>query len=208
MLDNEMVIVNPTAQQMMAPNGDETLLVKFYMESVKSEYLSEQEGRIVHVPKLFVSIINPGSNSLTTNRPAIDKDKERFPKQWMSYLNKQNTEVIGTRLEEWPTLDVNQRDELKAIKFYTVEQIAAASDQQLMNVPMGMALRTKAKAYLAHAKDSASAQKLAAEKERLEQDNAELKAQVKELARRLEAIEEGSSINNTPKRGRPRKVHA
>lgn len=199
--DSQMVIVN--GQQ--ATNGDETLFVKFYMNSIQSSFETEKQGRPIFVPKLFVSIMAPGSNLSRVDRPATDADKQRFPKQWMSYQNNENCETTGTPIAEWPKLTRTQVDELRAMKFYSVEQLAAASDAQLNAVgPMGPNFRTMAIAYLAQAKDTAAAQKIAAENERLTNDNVELKAQVKALADRLDAIESGT-VTTRP-RGRPRKV--
>lgn len=208
MQDSEMVVVN--GQQ--ATTGDENLFVKFYMHAVKHGFESEKAGRPIFVDRLYISIMSPGSNLSRIERPATDDDKQRFPKQWMSYQNNQNVETTGTPLAEWPVLTRGQVEELRALKFYSVEQIAAATDAQLQAVgPMGFSYRTKAIAYIKTAKDSAAVQRQATENAQLRADNARLQEQIATLAARLTALEEGGGgqatvVADVPRRGRPRKV--
>lgn len=201
MQDSEMVIVN--GQQ--GSSGDENLYVKFFMRPVQNNFKTEKEGRPIFEDRLYVSILSPGSLLSKIERQASDIDKQRFPKQWMSYQNNQQAETTGTPVDEWPSITRTQVEELKALKFYSVEQIAAASDAQINSIPHGFELRRKAAAYIANAKDTAVAQKMAADNERLENDNKLLKEQVGLLAARIEAIEGGVVKRNT---GRPRKADA
>ena len=77
-------------------------------------------------------------------------------------------EVIGTPLSEWPLVSKSQAEELRGMKFQTVESIANASDQQLQRIGMaaGMspyAFRDKAKAFLNLATNAAETDKREAE---------------------------------------------
>jgi hypothetical protein len=101
---------------------------------------------------------------------------------------------------------VQQATELKHFKFYTVEQVAAASDQQLMAIGMtaGMsplALRDKAKAFLENAKDSSFAQKQAEELNLRDQQIADLKSQMERMAKMMEekAKSEKSEVKSETK---------
>ena len=76
---------------------------------------------------------------------------------------------------------------MKHFKFYTVEQIANASDAQLNTIGMaaGMspfALRDKAKAFLSSAKDTALVQQQADELSKRDEIIARMQAQIAELA--------------------------
>jgi Skp family chaperone for outer membrane proteins len=98
-------------------------------------------------------------------------------------------EVVGTPVSEWPLVSKSQAEELRAMKFFTVESIASASDQQLQRMGMaaGMspyAFRDKAKAFLNLATTSAETDKREGEinslKEELakkEQETAKIKAE-------------------------------
>jgi len=92
-------------------------------------------------------------------------------------------------LEQWPLLTPSAIEELKGLKFYSIDQIAAASDQQLQVLEMGFldmgpfTLRTRAKAYLDSARNSALPQAQAAEMEALRKEMAEKDAKhVQEMA--------------------------
>jgi hypothetical protein len=175
-----MQIVNETS----ANNGDENLFVQFFKAPVKMEYKSEQEGRPIYEERLMVRIQSPGNNNNIVEREAWDGDKLRFPKQWLQFQVKgEQAGVEGTPIEQWPALNRAQVEELRAVRFYTVESIANASDAQLQGMGMGgQGLRIKAQAYLKAAQDTALVQKQAADLERRDSEIAELKSQVERLA--------------------------
>jgi hypothetical protein len=98
---------------------------------------------------------------------ALQNHKQRFPIQWANYMNRQGAndeEVVGTPVSEWPLVSKSQTEELRAMKFYTVESIANASDQQLQRMGMSAGMspytfRDKAKAFLNLATTSAETDK-------------------------------------------------
>lgn len=171
------------------------LSVRFYQKALENKFRTQAEGRPVSDMRDFVVIEIPGNQTLRIDTLANDGHKQRFPIEWARYQNeKSDADVSGTLLKDWPLLNAAQAAELKHYKFYTVEQVAEASDQQINSIGMliGMApsaFRDKAKAFLNTAKDSVIA---AAQAEEL----AALRAQIEELKR------------ETPKRGRPAKQEA
>jgi hypothetical protein len=85
-------------------------------------------------------------------------------------------------------------EELKYLKFMTVEQVAGASDAQISALGAGyVTLREKAKAFLDLAKDSALAERLAADNERQANDIKDLKQQIVDLSRRFEEANRDSN---------------
>ena len=130
---------------------------------------------------------------------AREDHKARFPRQWMYFQNKQagQQQVIGTPVGEWPQLTASAAEELRALKFFTVELIANANDSQLQKIGMiaGMSphsLRDKARAFLNLANDSAEEAKREAELEALRQENERLKAETEkrlaEMQEQLKAV--------------------
>ena len=119
---------------------------------------------------------------------AAPEHKDRFPVQWARYQNeKTDGDIEGTLLSEWPVLNSAVEAELKHFKFYTVEQVAQASDAQLNTLGMAagmspLALRDKAKAYLGSAKDTALVQQQADELSKRDAIIARMEAQIAELA--------------------------
>lgn len=148
-------------------NADSRLQVRFYKRPVHQEQESMDAGRPIYKEFDFVHISVAGDTLTEIDTFALNNHKQRFPIQWANYMNRQGAndeEVVGTPVAEWPLVSKSQAEELRAIKFHTVESIANASDQQLQRMGMaaGMspyAFRDKAKAFLNLATTSAETDK-------------------------------------------------
>jgi len=173
------------------------LAVRFYSKELQNDFLTNKEGRPISYMADFVRIEIPGNQLSIIDTFVNNSHKAQFPTQWALYLNEKADgnhnpdNVQGTLLRDWPILNAAQATELKHFKFYTVEQVANASDQQLMSIGMtaGMsplALRDKAQAFLENAKDSSFAQKQAEELNLRDQQIADLKAQMERMAKLME----------------------
>ena len=173
------------------------LAVRFYSKEMQNEFLTAKEGRPISYMADFVRIEIPGNQTSIIDTFVNNSHKQQFPTQWALYLNEKADgnnnpdNVQGTLLRDWPLLNAAQATELKHFKFYTVEQVANASDQQVMAIGMtaGMsplALRDKAKAFLENAKDSSFAQKQAEELKLRDQQIEDLKAQMERMAKMIE----------------------
>ena len=191
------------------------LAVRFYSKEMQNEFLTAKEGRPISFMADFVRIEIPGNQTSIIDTFVNNSHKQQFPTQWALYLNEKADgnnnpdNVQGTLLRDWPLLNAAQATELKHFKFYTVEQVANASDQQVMAIGMtaGMsplALRDKAKAFLENAKDSSFAQKQAEELKLRDQQIEDLKAQMERMAKMIEekakSDKEAKSETKEPKK--------
>ena len=166
-------------------NADAQLHVEFYLSDLKG-----WEG------KPFVRIQAPGDKTNIVERPVLEEHKARFPRQWLYFQMKQNetdTAVIGTPLETWQAESTDfskaQMEELKILRFQTIEQVALASDSQLQRIGMGgPGLRERARMFLQSRNKTEAARELEDTKKQL----AELQSQMAELM-------------DKPRRGRPPK---
>ena len=173
-------------------NADSRLQVRFYKRPVQQEQESIDAGRPIFKEFDFVHICVAGDTLTEIDTYAYASHKTRFPIQWANYMNRQganDVEVVGTPVSEWPIVSKSQAEELRALKFHTVEAIAGASDQQLQRMGMaaGMspfAFRDKAKAFLNLATNAAETDKRESEisflKEELakkDQETAKIKAE-------------------------------
>src|SRR5574343_577337 len=138
-----------------AHNPDSRLAVRFYVRPVLNEFETEAQGRPIYRDVDYVEIFVPGDNNTIIDQPVREDHKKRFPLQWAHFQNKHanDTREIGTPLSEWPQVTKAQVEELRALKFYTVDSIANASDQNIMRLGMiaGMspyAFREKAQQFL------------------------------------------------------------
>jgi hypothetical protein len=172
-------------------NADSRLNVKFYQRAIENEFKSALEGRPIMEMRDFIIIEVPGDNLTVIDTFAVDEHKKRFPIQWARYDNeKSDGDVEGTMLSDWPLLNAAIATELKHFRFYTVEQIAEASDAQLnaLGMTAGMSplgLRDKAKAFLSTAKGSALVQQQADELRKRDEELSAIKAQLAELTKTM-----------------------
>jgi hypothetical protein len=147
--------------------ADSRLQVRFYRKPVHQEQESMDAGRPIYKEFDFVHICVAGDTLTEIDTFALQQHKTRFPIQWANYMNRQGAndeEVVGTPVSEWPLVSKSQAEELRAMKFYTVESIANASDQQLQRMGMAAGMspysfRDKAKAFLNLATSSAETDK-------------------------------------------------
>lgn len=173
-----------------AQNPDRMLAVEFKEIPVKNGVESEKSGRPVYDAVLHC-IITPPGNLLSVPAICTEDHKRRFPFHWQQYQNNKGVGLVvqGTPIDEWPALDVGQRETLKASKFYTVEQIANASDAQVQMMGMGgMAMRQKAAAWLNQAQGSAAAMQQAAENESLKRQLATMQEQINAISPKAETV--------------------
>jgi hypothetical protein len=187
--------------------------VRFYKEARKNDFRSEAEGRPIFEDAIMIHIVLPGNNLFDVKEVVREDHKRRFPLQWAAFQNANGRDpmMIGTPLEQWPLLGLSQVEELKALKFYTVENIAQASDTTLVRMGMsggmaGHALRDKAVRFLEAAKDDAAVNKQAHEIEKLRIEQAEKDRQHAEQMAGLQAqLAALTAAINTKPRGRPKK---
>jgi hypothetical protein len=148
-------------------NADSRLQVRFYKKPVHQEQESIDAGRPIYKEFDFVHICVAGDTLTEIDTYALQNHKTRFPIQWANYMNRvgaNDQEVVGTPVAEWPLVSKSQAEELRAMKFFTVESIASASDQQLQRMGMAAGMspysfRDKAKAFLNLATTSAETDK-------------------------------------------------
>jgi len=196
-------------------NADSRLAVTFYKRSVKQEDESVAAGRPIFKEFDFVRICVPGDNLTEIDTYANESHKQRFPRQWAYYQNQiaGQEQIIGTPIEQWPLVSRSQADELRGIKFRTVEDVANCSDQQLQRIGMiaGMSphsFREKAKAFLNLASESAEVSQREAELQALRQENDKIKAETEAKLSKMQEQMEALLAAVAEKQQKPRKSKA
>lgn len=192
--------------------ADSRLAVTFYKRSMKQDDASMEAGRPIFKEFDFIRICVPGDSLTEIDTYANEEHKVRFPRQWQHYQNQvgNHETIIGTPIEEWTIISRSQADELKGIKFHTVESVANASDLQIQRIGMiaGMnpySFRDKAKAFLNLADQVGETNQREEEMSKLRQENASLKMESDaKLAKQQEQIDALMAMMAKPK-GRPKK---
>ena len=208
-----------------AKNPDQALIVRFYSMPVQNEFETEKQGRPIYADLDMVEIMAAGDPLSVINQPVREDHKKRFPLHWAHYMNKHGGDPreIGTPLSAWPRLTPAAVEELRGLKFYTVESIANAPDAALqrLNMVAGMsayAFRDHAIRFLAVARDDSAAQAAEAKSKALEEENKKLReesdAKIAALRQEMQEslaaqVAAAVAAATTPKkRGRPAKVPA
>ena len=183
------------------PNvGDDQLAVKFEYKAKEDKEKTLAAGRPIFKEVVYIDIRVPGSRGGVV-RPIRAGDKERFPAHYAAFMARQDQPTLeGTLLEEWPGIKRSQVEELKFMRIHTVEQLAGMNDGSSAAGLMGVqVLKSKAKAYLEHAKDNAAAQALVLAEER----NKEMEAKLEAMEEKLSAL-----LAAAPKPKRKRRTKA
>jgi hypothetical protein len=169
--------------------GDDQLVVFFYMGVIKNEAKTLDAGRHIFDDVECVRIIIPGDKNTVNDRPASDGDKRRFAKQYAMFKQgvKEEDQVSGTRLKEWPFLSRGQCEELNYLGIKTVEQLAELRDDITAKVPGLVAIKRNAATWLGKSKTAAEAAKITKLIEDQAAELATLKKVIKEMGEREDA---------------------
>jgi len=196
--------------------ADSRLAVTFYKRSMKQEDESMAAGRPIFKEFDFVRICVPGDSLTEIDTYANEGHKQRFPRQWAHYQNQTagHEQIVGTPIEEWTIISRSQADELKGVKFHTVESIANASDLQIQKIGMiaGMnpySFRDKAKAFLNLADQVGETNQREEELAKLRQENAAIKMEAEaRAAKQQEQIDALMAMMPKAKSRKPKEVEA
>lgn len=162
------------------------VFAKFYQRSVLNKELSVKEGRPVHELREYVRIMVAGDKTNQLDREATKQDKQRFSHAYQLFRSGDAEQVVGTPLALLPFMNQATVDDLAHFKIRTVEQLAALSDGNLMQVGPIRDMRTKAQDYLAAAKGVAPTTQLRAELDSMQKQNASMARELQELKSLLE----------------------
>lgn len=183
-----------------ATNPDSKLTVLFYSRPMQNEFRSQQEGRPIFDDVDFVKIHLPGDKNNIVDVPVRDEHKARFPLHWAHYQNKRGGDqrLIGkTPINMWPRITPAQAEELRALQFLAVEDVANASDAQIQRLGMvaGMspyAFREAAQRFLrlasSEAHESEAEKRIKAMEEQQAAEREEFRQQMAAMQEQLAAM--------------------
>jgi hypothetical protein len=162
----------------------------FFSKDAEDVAASEEAGRPIYKAEPWIEIIVPGSRDRISCPVRVEHQK-RFPEQWESYKRNEDRVVAdGTPITEWQGIARTRALELRALGFYTVEQLADAGENQLAKAGAdARRVQEQAQAFIATNGALESERRIRADVEAkfAEQvaKTAELAAQVAELMRKL-----------------------
>lgn len=170
--------------------GDDSLFVVFYMGILRNDAKSTAEGRPIFDDVEFARIMAPGDRNNVIDRPATAEDRRRFSKQYALFKEgkKEDDQISGTRLTDWPMLSRAQCEEFRYLGLRTVEQLAEVRDDILTRVPGMHNLKQVAKVWLGKAKNTAEAALQAKEAADKDARIQTLESALRDLSERFERV--------------------
>jgi hypothetical protein len=181
-----MMPIQMTADGTTLAQGDEKLLVRFYLMEILNESRSESEGINKYDDVEMVEILIPGCRDNCV-RKASDQDKLRFRRQYAAFLNTKGEGREGTPLSQFPFISPAERKELEYYNIYTGENISDLQDGYIDRIPLDMrSMIPKVKAFMNYAKDTAATVKTATENEALKRKISTLEEQMMKILLTIE----------------------
>lgn len=198
-----MESLESTAYSLESAKSNTGASVEFRLEEREIPSKSAAEGRPIFESIEYVTIKYPGLRDFP-DRPATEMDKMQYPVEYARFkqIQEGKGEVgeVGTSLTAWARITPARAKELRSVGFFSVEQIAAASDIQVKALGLdGFTLRAQAKTFLDESKGSAVSQKLAAENEKLKAQIESTNEVMVEMKRRLDELESKKSKSKKEK---------
>lgn len=177
------------------PEADKNLAVRFYMGTLRNEEKSLAEKRPIYDDVEFIEIRVRGDRNNIQQRPVREGDAERFRAAYREFKMGETQAQSGTPLKEWPAMTLSMIEELKHLGFYTVDQLANASDSVCAKFAGLQSYKQRAKAFIEMTKGLPAVDKLSAEleeernkREVAERNVEELKAAVERLSAQVEVL--------------------
>lgn len=160
--------------------------VEFEMYPMLNAVKSKDAGRQVFDDKPHVRIQNAGEDKHVFFGPVNDQIKARFPEEWEAFQRGSRIAQTGTPVDQWGQLTPAQIRTLKGLNFYSVEDVATASDAAIQRYGMGgQKLRTDAQRFLSLAQAAADVAQL----DELRQANLEKDAELAAMRERMQTME-------------------
>lgn len=116
----------------------------------------------------MVEIITPGDRLSRPIQRVSEEHRLRWPRQYKAFKDGIETGTAGTAIATWQVLSWQTQNDLRALGFQTIEQLATAHDGQMAGVPNGQVWRRKAQEFVKqNTKVSDTQSELAALKEQM-----------------------------------------
>jgi hypothetical protein len=180
-----------SAAGVMAYRDRDMIVITPYGSEGKSELIEFYEDWVAKIERQLGPVRAPGGD---TSTPFMVES--RFPREWLEEVKRgyaawkkgEELPVEGTPLKQWGVLAPAMLKNFIAHHIYTIEQLAAASDEAINPVGMGARIcRNQAQDWL-KINQSDERNKLVSKQAQLEADNSALRTQVNDMLAKMEAL--------------------
>jgi len=169
---------------------DDQQLVVFRWESVRNPAKSREAGRPIYERQMYVTIQPPGERLNIIDRPVLESDKHRWPRQWNAFITNRAFVPEGTPIAQLFPANPEIADMLRGLGIHTVELCAKMTPHAIDSVGMGAQdWVNHARRYLDTAKNGVDYHKIEAMEEKHKHENNALRNQIADLTMRLNAMQ-------------------
>ncbi len=168
----------------MGRDQQERVYAEFYTHPRRNQAKSLEAGRDIYEDLPYIKIMVPGDKDNIIQRPVRDQDKQRFPRQWQAFQNQDTQPMEGTPLAEWSGVTRSMVEEFKHFGIRTVEDLVNMPDSQ----------------FIQDASYSAPIEKLTRENDTLKAQLSEMQKQLERLNDRLDFGDEEVADAPKPRR--------
>lgn len=187
--DEEGVHRDPITGRRTGVDSDTGLHVSFDTEAVLDKGATFDQGTPIYRDVEYITIIPPGKigKDLKVRSPVTEYYKWRFPLDYKRWKEGRDQNISGTRLALLADLSQARIKELEALNVFTLEQLVELSSSQGSVIRGLSSIQSKAKTYLAHAKERGQEAALQAALAARDEEVDLLKSQLQSLLDRLDA---------------------
>lgn len=188
----------------IAPDGmviqPDKRFVRFQMGKKLHAQKTQEAGRSIFVPQIQFCVRQVGERDETVVE-ATEFHKMMHPRQWAAFEEKREAEIIGTPIDLLFPSSPEVVENMKALRVYTVEMLAAISEEGLRRLGMGAReWKAKAEQFMDRATQSAPLRELEA---KLESRDAKIRLLEDQMALLIEAAQKpkrrrGAEDNTEP----------
>jgi hypothetical protein len=175
--------------------------IDFEMYPMVNAVKSKEAGREVCDDIPHVRIRNAGEDKHEFFGPVNEQIMARFPEEWEAFQRGSRVAESGTPVDRWPQLTPAQVRTFKGLNFYTVEDVASASDAAIQRYGMGgQKLRTDAQKFLSLAQAAADVAQLDDLKEAVAAKDGEIASMREQMNAMQKMMEKLSAPEESPKK--------
>ena len=176
--------------------GDDGQVVIFRWERRQNAAKSAEAGRPVFERVEFVMIHPPGERLNIIDRPVVESDKQRWPRQYASFIQNRTHVPEGTPVEQLFPTHPEIPATLRAVGIHIVEQLARLSPQAIAEVGMGAQdWVNRARRYLESATSTAVLTSLENKLSQKDHEINALKSQIADLMNKYNALSSAMAMN-------------
>ena len=181
------------------PEHINKLSVGFGLLPLQNPRTSKKAGRPMFDDVVHVQILVPGDSKSLILRPATRKDEEDYPLAFARFKSNEAIAQSGTPIEHWPQLTRGEALSLKSAGLRTVEELAEVHDGNLGKLGSNAReYRTKARAYVNNAANSAAAAEMAMRNSELERRLVSQQEQYNQLAALVASLQAQQAVAGAP----------